>query len=653
MVGLLAWVSDRAWAARDSSTLRDSATAAAQPTASTGNAKEAQAQAEGCAPAWQHVAGTDVPGRFSDLKSIEVIAENDVWAVGLERAGTYVSMSDVLMQHWDGSTWTRAPFQDQTLSGWVSELADVDAAASDDVWAVGSANDGVNVSRLLIMHWNGTSWTRLPDLEGLGPQAGLGAVEVAAANDVWAAGFDGTYETGLEALVLHWDGNQWSKVPLPKLGDDVTESQLRAMTLIAPDDIWAVGSVAKDPPYYGGVGHLILHWDGTAWNTVPTTGLEPESSSWRDMMSLVAIDGTASNDVWVVGYHNDFVYNPGVTRDHVPGLFTAHWNGSVWTPVPGPPVDATSSGLLDVLALAPDDVWAVGMTRQLCCYRKTLVVHWDGVSWSVVPSFSEGSGGQLFGIDALPGGELWAAGAYTADRRTQALVERYTSLCPPLPPACAITFSDVLADNTFYPAVRCTACMGIANGYADGTFRPGETVTRGQMAKMTSNAAGFSDPIEYAGPDYSVWADVPVTHTFFIYTQRLAIHDAVEGYRCGEDMPPDRCGYNLQYFHPAEKVTRGQAAQFVSRAAFLYEVVPPGRQTFADVRPGQPFWAEIERVAEHGAIRGYPCGTRPDEPCDSKHRPYFRAAEHVSRGQAAKFLANIFYADCAAQNAGQ
>jgi hypothetical protein len=426
------------------------------------------------------------------------------------------------------------------------------------------------------------------------------------------------------------------------------------MTLIAPDDIWAVGVVAKDPLYSGGGEHLVLHWDGHAWNTVPVTGLEPESSaSGTVKISLVAIDGTASNDVWVVGYHNEFVDNPGATRDPGPGLFTAHWNGSVWSQVPGPPIDATTSALFDVLALAPNDVWAVGTTRQLCCYHKTLVTHWDGGSWSVVPSFSEGSGGQLFGVDALPGGELWAAGSYSADRRTQALVERYTSECPPPPPTCTITFGDVPTDSTFYPAVRCTACMGIANGYADGTFRPGETVTRGQMAKMTSNAAGFSDPVEYAGRDYSVWDDVPITHTFYLYTQRLAIHEAVEGYQCGEDMPPDQCGYNGRYFHPAERVTRGQAAQFVSRAAFLYEVVPPGRQTFADVRPGQPFWAEIERVAEHGAIRGYPCGTRPDEPCDSQHRPYFRPTEYVSRGQAAKFLANIFYADCEARYAGQ
>jgi hypothetical protein len=595
-----------------------------------------------------------VPGRHSELKSIEVIAEDDVWAVGSDKRGLHVSSADMLLQHWDGSTWTRDPFYDQTLNGWVNELSEIDAVAPNDVWAVGTRYDGVNLSLPLILHWDGTAWTRLPDPAGLEDQAGLRAVEAISANDVWAVGWTGDDIEHMQVLILHWDGSKWSKVAVAAISGSEGRSALDDMAVIAPDDIWAIGFRSESSVFYERGHHLVLHWDGSAWNVMPITGLEPAENSSDRGVSLTAIAGTAPDDIWVVGYHNASAYDGSTNSwDPMPGLFTAHWDGSVWSVIPGPAIETTSSALFDVIALAPDDVWAVGATREHCCYHKALVMHWQGGSWSVVPSFSEGSGGQLFGIDALPGGELWAAGTFSADNRMQALVERYTAECPQPAPACTLEFSDVPPDNTFYPAVRCMACMAIANGYEGGTFRPGEIVTRGQMAKMVSNAAGFSDPIENNFGDYSVWADVPITHTFHIYTARLAIYGVAEGYQCGVDMPPERCEYNRRYFHPAEKVTRGQAAQFVSRAAFLDEPVPPGQQTFADVRPGQPFWSEIERVAEHGGIRGYQCGTRAAEPCDSQHRPYFRSTEYVSRGQAAKFLANIFHPDCPAQYTGQ
>ncbi|HYO50948.1 MAG TPA: S-layer homology domain-containing protein, partial [Chloroflexia bacterium] len=52
--------------------------------------------------------------------------------------------------------------------------------------------------------------------------------------------------------------------------------------------------------------------------------------------------------------------------------------------------------------------------------------------------------------------------------------------------SCAISFSDVPAGSTFYPFVRCLACSDVLSGYADGTFRPGNPMTRGQLAKVVS-----------------------------------------------------------------------------------------------------------------------------------------------------------------------
>jgi S-layer homology domain len=66
----------------------------------------------------------------------------------------------------------------------------------------------------------------------------------------------------------------------------------------------------------------------------------------------------------------------------------------------------------------------------------------------------------------------------------------------PQPPctSCTITFSDVPPGSAFYDFVRCLACRDIISGYPDNTFRPNSPVTRGQLSKIVSNSAGFSDP---------------------------------------------------------------------------------------------------------------------------------------------------------------
>src|SRR4051794_36409505 len=69
---------------------------------------------------------------------------------------------------------------------------------------------------------------------------------------------------------------------------------------------------------------------------------------------------------------------------------------------------------------------------------------------------------------------------------------------PPLtttPVVCTISFTDVPPTHPFYPYIQCLACNGIVSGYADGTFRPGAEVTRGQLAKILAQAAGFADVV--------------------------------------------------------------------------------------------------------------------------------------------------------------
>src|SRR5436853_424876 len=58
-------------------------------------------------------------------------------------------------------------------------------------------------------------------------------------------------------------------VPSPNRG--AHESELAGLSVLAPDDIWAVGRYNSGrPPTVTGRDTLSLHWDGTSWGIVPT-----------------------------------------------------------------------------------------------------------------------------------------------------------------------------------------------------------------------------------------------------------------------------------------------------------------------------------------------------------------------------------------------
>jgi len=202
--------------------------------------------------------------------------------------------------------------------------------------------------------------------------------------------------------------------------------------------------------------------------------------------------------------------------------------------------------------------------------------------------------------------------------------------------ACPIQFNDVDENNTFYANIRCLACRGIISGYADGTFRPNNQVTRGQLAKMVSNAAGFSEPV--SGQTFQ---DVPPTQTFYEFIERLTTRGYMTGYICGSVGEP--C-LGRPYFRPFANATRGQTSKIVSNAARFTE--PPVGQTFEDVPSNHTFYEFVQRLATRNVMQGYECG-RPGEPCvGPENRPYFRPGNDVTRGQSSKIVANAFFPGC-------
>lgn len=215
------------------------------------------------------------------------------------------------------------------------------------------------------------------------------------------------------------------------------------------------------------------------------------------------------------------------------------------------------------------------------------------------------------------------------------------------PTTCTVGFTDVPPDSTFYGYIQCMACLGIVNGYPDGTFHPDSFVTRSQFAKIIALSAGINDPVP---SNQQTFEDVLPGSTFWQYVERLSMHSVMSGYECGGEGEPCVLPGNRRYFRTGGNALRGQTTKFISNTANWNDPIPPDRQTFEDVPYGSPFWLYVERLVLHapaGTLVGYACGG-PGEPCMPGSRPYLRPTSPVTRGQSTKLVTRIFIASCPA-----
>jgi hypothetical protein len=124
----------------------------------------------------------------------------------------------------------------------------------------------------------------------------------------------------------------------------------------------------------------VLHWDGTAWSSIPFAASGQVRALWgsgpADVYAAAGSDGlfrfesppqpwdvwgTSSIDVWVVG-------NGSSSRGDI-----WHWDGTAWSTthtVPG-------TGFEIVRGTGANDVWALGSGIS-----GGLAAHFDGTTWT-------------------------------------------------------------------------------------------------------------------------------------------------------------------------------------------------------------------------------------------------------------------------------
>lgn len=291
--------------------------------------------------------------------------------------------------------WQLVPTEDHSqLYGEIDGLNAVAALASGDQWAVGTWAQFPDAYSFhtLIEHRDAATdaWTLVPSPNTAALNNHLYGVAAVASDDAWAVG--GSDGSAYNTLVEHWDGTSWSIVPAASF-----PGVLYAVAAVGPDDVWAVGS-----ENYPGRG-LIEHWNGRTWS----------ATYLRFAALLRGVTAVGPRTVWAVGQRY------GRTNPFGDTTLTMRFNGSVWSQVRSPnPLtgnDTDQNWLTSVSAVSANNVWAVGRygNHDGGPLDQTLIEHWNGTRWSVVPSPNPGGSSldnDLWGVAALGSKNVWAVG---------------------------------------------------------------------------------------------------------------------------------------------------------------------------------------------------------------------------------------------------
>jgi hypothetical protein len=252
--------------------------------------------------------------------------------------------------------------------------------------------------RPLLARWNGSAWTGVPSPQPPVRDALLLGVDAASATEAWAVGAEGNFiDSSGEALVEHWDGSRWLRVPSPMF--PVEEgAQLRTVVEIAPDDAWSGGALGAA----GATSTLVEHWNGDSWTRVPD----------RVGPGVVFSMAAQGSDVWASGYRFDRVTGAAHT-------LIERWNGRVWRVLRTPDVVSTEDPGEDfnvVTSIVPDHggAWAVGFggNPDLGIAYTPSVLRFDGHRWRSATQPATGSGDAFLWSAALDArGKLLIAGS--------------------------------------------------------------------------------------------------------------------------------------------------------------------------------------------------------------------------------------------------
>jgi hypothetical protein len=161
---------------------------------------------------------------------------------------------------------------------------------------------------------------------------------------------------------------------------------------------------------------------GPGWSVVASPNDGSDKWNFLDDITCVSV-----GDCWAIGSHrNSSGYDQTLTE---------HWDGTTWSIVPSPNSSSQSNYLYAITCLSAHECWAVGRYSN-GTVKQTQSQYWDGDSWTIVPFPNVNSQySALSGVTCLASDSCWAVGSYDTGSSYQALIGHWDgnswSIVPP------------------------------------------------------------------------------------------------------------------------------------------------------------------------------------------------------------------------------
>jgi hypothetical protein len=159
---------------------------------------------------WSRVPTPPFVAGWSGLYVTRIVGTNGVWITG------YDQDSD----QWHAARWTGSGWADSTVAPGLIHARpglNIAAVSTSNAWIVGRSLD--RKGRALVFHWDGSSWSAVAGLPlPTGVASELSGVTARTASDVWAVGSYRLSTGATRSLMLHWNGTHWSRLTAPGTG---------------------------------------------------------------------------------------------------------------------------------------------------------------------------------------------------------------------------------------------------------------------------------------------------------------------------------------------------------------------------------------------------------------------------------------------------
>jgi hypothetical protein len=320
------------------------------------------------------------------LYGVATASASNAWAVGY--AGSE-SARKLLMLHWNGKSWARVT-SPKILDGTAGALSAITVVSAKDAWAVGTTGGGFG--HALLLHWNGKAWSQVTNVAAIsGALYGV----TATASSGWAVGVNLT-STVIAPLVLHWNGKAWSRTSTRLNPNTQGESILTGVAVTAAKTAWAVGYTSQGIPTA-----VLARWNGSTWTTDTSNPFNGAVER-----SLYGVATGPGGTAFAVGSGETGSFGNGTS---VP--ISMRWTGKTWQKAA---VSAPKNSQFTAVAFAPGGIgWATGYKYASATATSGLIWRWTGKTWAGVAI--PGGTSQLSGLGFAAAGNGWAVGAEGKD----------------------------------------------------------------------------------------------------------------------------------------------------------------------------------------------------------------------------------------------